>query len=179
MLLYIMKLYDNINGIILFSCIFILWAINLGIQCPCNKETTNLCTRHEIYGVQYNHFILFIFLGFYFPSYFFTLLCISILWEYFEYLLDKNPDFVVKYIGGCLSKPPANYNHSKNKIHNYYVLKGIPKYINPIDKYFNIKNSTLHGWHGSPAEIIPNVLGFGFGYILNKIYYLLIKKIDS
>lgn len=164
-----MKLYDNINGIVLVSLIFILWAINLGKECPCDKETERECIRHEFYGVQFNHLIFFVFLGYVFPSYFYTWMIIGVLWEYLEYLLDKNPLLVVKYIGGCLNNAPSNYVHSKNKLYNYFVFKGIPKYVNPIDKLFNIENSTLHGWHGSVAELIPNYVGFMCGYYLNKM----------
>ena len=62
-------------------------------------------------------------------------------------------------------------NVTNNDISNYTVYRNIPKYLNPIDKFFGIKNSTLHGWHGSVAEIVVNVLGFIIGYILNIIVF--------
>jgi hypothetical protein len=76
---------------------------------------------------------------------------------------------VVKYIGGCLKYPPSNYNHNKNNIANYTVYRNIKKPLNPIDKFFNIKNSTLHGWHGSVAELVPNFFGFLIGIAINKL----------
>ena len=164
-------LYNKKEGLFVFGVLFLLWAINLGYNCPCDKEPNQLCIRNEFYGVQFNHFLLFIFLGFLFPSFFYTLMVVGIIWEYLEYLLDKYPDFTVKYIGGCLSKPPKNFHNHQNKLYNYSVYKGIPKYLNPVDRLFNIKNSTIHAWHGSVAEIIPNFLGFYVGYSLNKIYF--------
>ena len=40
--------------------------------------------------------------------------------------------------------------------------------MNPIDKFFNIKNSKIHSWHGSIAEVVPNILGFILGIWINK-----------
>jgi hypothetical protein len=50
----------------------------------------------------------------------------------------------------------------------YTVYRGIEKPLNYIDKLFNVKNSTLHGWHGSVAELIPNLIGFLIGYTINR-----------
>ena len=161
-----MILYNHPNGILFISILFILSMYYYGKNCPCNELNTT-CIRKEFYGVQLSHFIFFAFLGFVFPSYFFVIQCLGILFELFEYYLDKNNDFVIKYINGCLMKKPK---HKKNNpVYNYSVYRNIPKYVNPIDKFFEIKNSTLHGWHGSVAEVILNIFGFLIGYFLNKI----------
>ena len=170
-----MSLYKNFynkpRGILLVFLLFLIVMIITGIDCPCKyKNARNECSRLEFYGVQYNHFIFFIFIGFMFPSYFFTWLILGILWEIFEYYLDKYPEIVFNYIGGCLSDSPKNFDHNNNHPYYYTVWKDIPKYLNPIDKYFNIQNSSKHGWHGSVAEIIPNIFGFAVGYLLNKLF---------
>ena len=163
-----MKLYNSYKGLLLFTILFLLWAYTLGKSCPCDEDTK--CTRYEFYGVQLNHFFLFLFLGYFFPSFFFTIQTMGILWELFEYYLDKNPYIVINHIGGCLMSPPKDYNHKDNSILNYVVYKGIKKPLNPIDKFFNIENSTIHAWHGSAAEIVPNILGFLFGYTLSSTF---------
>lgn len=160
-------LYNSNHGVILFCIIFILSMYYLGKKCPCNNKNTS-CTRKEFYGVQFNHFVLYIILGILFPSYFFTLQILGILFELVEYYLDKNDNFVKKYIGGCLKFKPKNENN--NELNNYTVYRNIPKYLNPIDKFFKIKNSTLHAWHGSVAEVFVNIIGFILGYIIN--YYI-------
>lgn len=160
-----MGFYNNPKGIVLFIVIFLLWAYFLGRSCPCNENTT--CVRHEFYGIQLNHFVLYICIGFVFPSYFWTFLLLGILWELCEYVLDKHPYWVITYIGGCLKEPPSDYR--ENPVHNYIVYKGIQKPLNPIDDFFGIENSTIHGWHGSIAEIIPNIAGFSIGFLLNKL----------
>jgi hypothetical protein len=162
-----MNFYNNINGVLLFCVLFIFWAYSYGKSCPCNKNTS--CIRVEFYGIQLNHLVLFIALGLLFPSYFFSFQLLGILWEFAEHILDVYPTLVVKYIGGCLKYPPSNYNHSKNNITNYTVYRNIKKLLNPIDKFFNIKNSTLHGWHGSVAELVPNFFGFIIGMALNNL----------
>ena len=161
-----MKLYNHNNGVIIFCLIFLFWAYSYGKDCPCSTNTT--CIRIEFYGVQLNHFILFIILGLLFPSYFYTFQCLGILWEFAEHILDNNPNIVKKYIGGCLKYPPRAYDEKNNPHYNYTVYRGIKKPLNYIDKLFNVKNSTLHGWHGSIAELIPNFFGFLLGQIINK-----------
>ena len=112
---------------------------------------------------------MFIILGVLFPSYFYTFQALGILWEFAEHLLDVYPIYVIKYIGGCLRYPPSNYNHSKNSLANYTVYRNIKKPLNPIDKFFNIKNSTLHRWHSSVTELVPNLFGFLIGIALNHL----------
>ena len=112
---------------------------------------------------------MFIILGVLFPSYFYTFQALGILWEFAEHLLDVYPIYVIKYIGGCLRYPPSNYNHSKNSLANYTVYRNIKKPLNPIDKFFTIKNSTLHWWDGSVTELVPNLFGFLIGIALNHL----------
>jgi ABC-type multidrug transport system permease subunit len=159
--------YNNNNGVLLVSVIFIITMYLIAILCPCDRNTE--CMRNEFYGVQFNHLIFFIFVGFYFPSYFFTWQFLGILVELIEYWLDNNDNFVVKYVGGCLAEKPEDLTY--NPIHNYIVYKGENKYLNPIDRYFGIENSKIHAWHGSIAEVVLNIFAFGIGYYLNKLYF--------
>ncbi len=164
-----LNLYNNQNGIILISILFILSMYYFGKSCPCDNEKKNYCIRREFYGVQLNHLVFFIILGILFPSYFIIIQILGILFELAEYYLDKNNEYVKKYIGGCLMEKPKNVKN--NNLADYKVYKNIPKYLNHIDKFFGIKNSTLHGWHGSVAEVIINIIGFGIGYFLNKMIF--------
>ena len=126
--------------------------------------------RREYYGVQLNHFAFFAFLGFFFPSYVYLAQGLGIVWEYLEYLADINDPFIEKYLGGCLMHNPKP-NSAKHPVH-YIVYRGEEKYLNPIDEYFGIQNSRIHGWHGSVAEIVVNIIGFAFGYILNRVLHI-------
>jgi len=80
--------------------------------------------------------------------------------------LDKNEDIVFRY-GGCLDKDIYNKE--------YIVGYGEDKYLNPIDKYFNIKNSKKHIWHGSLAEIFYSTIFFIIGCLIK----LLLTKFTS
>jgi hypothetical protein len=161
-----MKFYNNKNGVILVCIIFLLiMYIGGKYGCSCDKKTKN-CYRKEILGVQYNHFYFFIFLGIVFPSYFWTFQILGLLWELLEIVLDRNEQWAIKHLGGCFSDTPRE--NKENTIFNFKVYKGVNKYMNPIDKFFNIKNSKIHSWHGSIAEVIPNILGFILGIWINK-----------
>ena len=83
--------------------------------------------------------------------------------------MDKNEQWTMKHLGGCLSEAPQNI---KNSTYNFKVYKGIPKYMNPVDKAFHIENSKLHFWHGSIAEVIAKVLGFIIGMRMNAFINL-------
>jgi hypothetical protein len=159
------KIFDNIYLLGIFCITFILWSFSLKDACSCSNKYNN-CYRSEFFGVQLNHFVLFVFIGFFFPSYFFTFLFLGIAWEVYDYYLHFNTDFVFNYMGGCLGEKLDN---NPNPIYNYKVYRNIPKYMNPIDKFFGIKNSTIHGWHHSVAEIVPNILGFLLGRFLYSI----------
>lgn len=161
-------LYNSRSGIILFIILFLLWTIQIGYECPCKREGENICIREEFYGIQLNHLSLFILIGLTFPSYFFTFMLFGVLWEIYEFVLDNNEAVVNEYIGGCLSEKPLNFKHI-NTLSDSYIFKGDDKYLNPIDKFFNIKNSKIHFWHGSVAELLPNIIGFIIGYLINRI----------
>lgn len=136
-------------------------------SCSCKDPSKTKCVRHEFYGVQLNHFGLFLFLGFVFPSYFYTLQILGVLFEIAEGILDHHDDFVVNYVGGCLMKRPTNQPESS--LANTVVFKNEEKYLNPIDRWVGIQNSKIHGWHGSAGEVVMNFLGFVAGYGLNKL----------
>jgi len=161
-----MKFYNNKKGVILVCIIFLLMMYFGGkYECSCEKKTKD-CYRKEILGVQYNHFYFFLFLGIAFPSYFWTFQVLGLLWELLEIILDRNEEWTIKKLGGCFSEAPRE--NKENSIYNFKVYKCVDKYMNPIDKFFNIKNSKIHSWHGSIAEVIPNILGFILGIWINK-----------
>ncbi len=160
------KLYDTNIGFVLLSALFLFSMAFFALYCPCDNISKTKCVRYETYGIQLNHFFFFTFIGALFPSYFYTSLILGILWEYLEYLADINDNFVEKYVGGCLMNNP-NVKPNNNPA-NHIVYRGEQKYLNPIDRFFGIKNSKIHGWHGSIAEIFVNIAGFAFGYILNR-----------
>jgi hypothetical protein len=80
-------------------------------------------------------------------------------------MLDKNEKWTIQHLGGCLSEQP---NNIKNSIYNFKVYKEVDKYVNPIDKFFNIQNSKIHFWNGSIAEVVSNIIGFIIGMGINK-----------
>ena len=161
-------LYNSNNGFILLGILFILSMSYLAISCPCNDISNSTCVRYEMYGIQLNHFMLFSFIGFCFPSYFYSSQFFGIVWEFLEYIADHNDEFVKKYIGGCLTINPST--SINNNPLNHIVFRNEQKFLNPIDKFFGIKNSKIHGWHGSVAEFFINIIGFLFGYTLNKVF---------
>ena len=162
--------------LIAIAILFVAWALSFSKTCPCgerNKHKRDGCYRFEIMGVQTIHLYFYIFIGYVFPNYFWTVQIAGVLWELFEMYLDHNEPLVNKF-GGCLSeRDPTIGNPWYNK---HLVVAGENKYLNPIDRFFGIKNSMVHGWHGSVAEIGVNIIGFGIGYIfykyLNKYYNL-------
>lgn len=161
-----MNFYNNNSGVFVVSILFLLFMYYAGnYECSCDRKTKD-CYRTEILGVQYNHFYFFIFLGIFFPSYFWTFQILGLLWELLEIVLDRNEQWAMKHLGGCFSNAPRE--NIENTIFNFKVYKGVEKYMNPIDKFFNIKNSKIHSWHGSIAEVIPNILGFILGIWINK-----------
>jgi hypothetical protein len=162
-----MKLYDTYQGLIIFSLVFMLFIVEIMYSCSCKDPSKTRCVRHEFYGVQLNHFGLFLFLGFVFPSYFYTLQILGVLFEIAEGILDHHDEFVVNYVGGCLMERPTNQPESS--LANTVVFKNEEKYLNPIDRWFGIQNSKIHGWHGSAGEVVMNFLGFVAGYGLNKL----------
>ena len=157
-------LYNNINGVILVCICFVIVMYHRG-KYQCGYKNTTNCYRREILGVQYVHISFFIFLGISFPSFFWTFQTLGLLFELFEMVLEKNEKWTIHNLGGRLSERPKNI---KNSIYNFKVYKGMDKYVNPIDKFFNIKNSKLHFWHGSIAEVVTNIISFIVGIKINK-----------
>lgn len=157
----------NVKSFQLFmvGILFIYFLIANRYNCPCNipdSKIKDVCYRYEVFGVQLNHLYFYIFLGYFFPEYFITLQGLGILWEIIEVYLDRNDDFVIKNnLGGCLKTIETDNPHIVSKNHN--------KYINPLDRLFGIKNSKIHGWHGSVAEIVVNIIGFKIGSYLSKV----------
>ena len=97
-----LRLYNTNIGFIVLSILFIGSMLIIAYKCPCDDILKSSCVRHEIYGVQFNHFIFFAFIGYYFPSYFYLSQTLGIIWEFIEYLADINDEFIIKYIGGWL-----------------------------------------------------------------------------
>ena len=161
-----MKLYDHLNGVVLFCIVFLFVMVELMFRCSCKDPTKTNCVRHEFYGVQLNHFGLFMFLGFAFPSYFYTLQILGILFEIVEGILDHNDAFVVEYMGGCFMERPKD--QPPDTPANSVVFKNEDKYRNPIDRVLGIRHSKIHAWNGSAGEVVMNVLGFVAGYAINK-----------
>ena len=146
-------------------------------NCPCDvpsEKLKDVCYRYEVFGIQTSHIYVYMLLGYLFPEYVIPVHVVGALWEIFEMYLDHNEDFAKQFFGGCLKEDKKN---SK-----YIVGKGEDKYMNPIDKLFGIKNSKIHGWHGSVAEIIANIIGFEIGrtfYEYKIKSYILITLISS
>ena len=157
------------KNLVIFVVLFSLWFLSFSKMCPCPSKSNvnNSCKRVEILGVQYNHIYYFFLLGYFFPKHFYTVQALGVLWELFEYLIDirfRKDNSYLKNIGGCLK-----IGHPKFK------------YVNPIDRIFNIKKSNVHGWHHSIAEIVINIIFFKLGQYIYFKYAdkrdLFIKKI--
>tara|TARA_B110000259_G_scaffold184335_1_gene231195 strand:+ start:2425 stop:2919 length:495 start_codon:yes stop_codon:yes gene_type:complete len=153
-----MDFYKNVN-LFIIAIMFIIYLIFNKLNCPCNvpdEKLKDVCYRNEFYGVQLNHLYFYILLGYLFPDYLITMHILGLLWEIIELYLDKNDAIVLKYnLGGCLKINKTNNPNIVGKNHN--------KYLNPVDKFLNIKNSKIHGWHFSIAEILLNIVGFEIG----------------
>lgn len=149
-------------SILIFVGLFTLWFLSFkkNCSCPAILGKKRGCYRYEVFGIQINHIYTFILLGYFYQNQFITIQTLGILWELFEYYIDKNPE-MLKDIGGCLD----DYPYKSPNI----IRKNKQKYINPIDKFFKIKTSTIHGWHYSVVEIIINILSFYIGsYLKNR-----------
>ena len=68
-----MKIYNTNGGFILLSIMFIMSMMFLAGKCPCDDIEKTRCLRYEFYGVQWNHLSMFMVIGLFFPSFFFTL----------------------------------------------------------------------------------------------------------
>ena len=141
---------------------FIIWHYLHGLECPCDTETPNNCIRYEVFGVQPNHFLLFTLLGMFFPEKFWFYTIVGILWEVYEYFLQRNPRYIREVLGGCLTPQPENPRP-------HVVYGGVPKYINPLDRWLGIPVDTDNTWHPSAAEAVLNVLGLLTGIFLRRL----------
>jgi hypothetical protein len=148
------------NKIYILIILYIIALLKLYLNtiiCPCdNNINKGYCYRYEFYGILPTKFITRFILGYFFYEYYLFIIPTIILFEIFEMYLDKNDELVLKY-GGCLDKDIYNKD--------YIVGYGENKYLNPIDRYFNINNSKKHIWHGSVAEIFASLLFFVIGYL--------------
>jgi hypothetical protein len=148
----------NISEISLFI-LFFVWAKEHGESCPCNKPGEYECVRDEVWGFQMNHFGLFMIMGMIFPERFWQFMLLGLLWEIWEWYISQYPEFVYKF-GGCLTPRGVASNKSGR------VYAGERKYHNPIDEFLGLEHPQWHTWHGSAAELIPNILGFMAGSII-------------
>ena len=144
------------NKIYYLIIIIIIQLFLYTIICNCKNNNKNYCFRYEYKGVLISKILLLFILGLFFSEYYLIIFTIFILWEIFEMYLDINDNIVLKY-GGCLDKDIYNKE--------YIVGYNEEKYLNSIDKFFNIKNSKKHMWHGSISEIIYGILFFILGYL--------------
>ena len=147
---------NKTNYLIIIFIIIFIQLLFYTIICDCKYNNKNLCFRYEYKGVLISKILLLFILGLFFSKYYLVIFIIFILWEIFEMYLDKNENIVFKY-GGCLDKDIYNKE--------YIIGYNEEKYLNIIDKIFNIKNSKKHMWHGSIAEIIYGLIFFVIGYL--------------
>lgn len=157
---------------LLFAGFFLL-ARSHGKMCPCPNNKTMQCIRYEFYGVQFNHFLLFMLLGFLFPRKFWTFMMFGLLWEIWEHRITQDPEWVKKF-GGCLAPRDTN---TQDPPWHHRVWGGERKYHNPIDEGLGLEMPQWHTWHGSPAELVPNALGFLLGMFFSR--FLLNVSRDS
>jgi len=149
------------NKIYILILLYIFAILKLYINtiiCPCNNnKNKGYCYRYEICGILPTKFITKFILGYFFYEYYLFIIPTIILFELFEIYLDKNEELVLKYIGGCFDIDKYNKD--------YLVGYNENKYLNTIDKIFDIKNSKKHIWHGSIAEIFYSLIFFLIGYL--------------
>lgn len=129
--------------------IFITYYIVRGLQCPCPYSSDNFCYRFEFYGLQINHLIFYIIIGYLFPQYFFTWQMLGLMWELFELLPTYYPDTFLPYIGGCIQMD------KRDKF-----------YVNIIDTL--LPRSKEHFWHPKLSDILLNIIGFMIGYYVRR-----------
>ena len=122
--------------IILFL-LFFVWAWTHGRECPCDQPGEYECVRDEIWGVQPNHFVLFMILGMMFPTRFWPFMFIGFLWEVWEWYITQYPGFVYKF-GGCLTRRGVASDLPRR------VYAGERKYHNPIDEALGLEHPQWH-----------------------------------
>ena len=163
--------YNSVHGILAFCALFLLgcrWYGKVACPCPARSGSPDLfCFRKEFYGAQLNHLALFIVLGAVFPDFFGTFMVLGFLFEISQAWLDHNEAFAISHVGGCLLERPAWWR--PDKPYDTHVFAGETKPQNPIDAVFGIRNSRVHGWHGSMAEVLINAIGFVIGMLGNRL----------
>ena len=71
------------------------------------------------------------------------------------------------FLSGGVSRTP-DYKLRNEWYYKHLVTEGKEKYLSPLDAALGIKNSKKHGWHGSVAELVVNLIGFGIGSYAHK-----------
>ena len=150
----------NFTEFLLFV-LFFVWARSHGKACPCDRPSEYECVRDEVWGFQMNHFYLMMIMGMIFPDRFWPFMIMGLLWEIWEWYITQYPEFVYKF-GGCLTRRGV----SSDKPGRVYA--GERKYHNPIDEALGLEHPQWHTWHGSAAELVPNVLGFLAGSMITQ-----------
>ena len=146
---------------LLLFLLFFVWAKLHGRACPCDGSGQHECVRDEIWGVQPNHFFLFMIIGVLFPDRFWLFMTMGVLWEIWEYYISQYPEFIKKF-GGCLTRRGVASDLPRR------VYAGERKYHNPVDEFLGLEHPQWHTWHGSAAELVPNVLGFLAGSMITQ-----------
>ena len=140
---------NNVKITIIIIILFILYYLYRGRMCPCpNHLEGNNCHGLEFYGLQINHLIFYFFIGYLFPTHFFTWQLLGFIWELLEFIPSYYPN-ILPYLGGCIEK---------SKINDYY--------INILDR--GIPRNKYHFWHPKLSDLVLNLIGFGIGYILKN-----------
>ena len=135
--------------ILLIIGLFIFYYLIRGrYMCPCpNNNTKNNCYRFELWGLQINHLVFYIVIGYFFPNKFYIWQLIGLLWEILEFIPIYYPKIVLPIIGGCVQPDRKN------------------NYINILDRW--LPHSKEHFWHPKLSDLILNIIGFYIGkYIM-------------
>lgn len=134
-------------SILIIIILFVIYYIIRGnLICPCpSKHNKNYCYRTELYGLQLNHLIFYIIIGYLYPKHFITWQILGIIWELFELLPTYLPNIFLPYMGGCIQK---------DKVDKFY--------INILDRW--IPRNKEHFWHPKLTDILLNIIGYLIGY---------------
>lgn len=134
--------------ILLVITLFIIYYLVRGrYMCPCPYPGNNFCYRTEMYGLQMNHLLFYIIIGYLFPKYFLTWQILGICWELIEFLPTYYPHIFLPYIGGCIQ-----------------LDKRDDFYVNIVDRW--LPRSDEHFWHPKLSDILLNITGFMIGYFI-------------
>lgn len=158
------KNLNNYNNLLLFLGVSLTLLLLKAQICNCNTSSIininikyKICQELNYCGLSISHLLLWCLIGFLFPDKFIVSQMLGLLFELLEYIIiiqDKiMQDKILKYIGGCLYYP----NNKKQKHHI------IDNSLGP--------HSEIHWWHIKYTDIILNIIGFGIGYNLYKLYF--------